>query len=329
MRRIFLILLIPLAFSGMSLFAFDFSVEALFGNAGFPWKSDTPVAGTEFPATNWNYGAKVSVSDLIAENFRMETTYETDPLLRNIVRSIFSYETGLIQISVGPILGVFNSLTTPIKGGISAGIRIDAPGILYARLRTDASIGAGLVTAGDYMQESGEIAAGFYVFNAICTGSVATKRYYKTITPGNILADASALYKFSVDVFTKGAPYRILVAVGYQDLSRTYPDATADRLGMVMAETRISADVSKAISIVAQFSASLYNIGLDSLSGRAPASTALLFQSGIGITVRPDKLVKRSKLTDQPAGTPEEEAVNASDADDAVLPAISETPKTE
>ncbi len=325
MRRVYLILLLPLLVSGLPLFALDFSVEALFGNIGFPWAADTPVSGANFPSTIWNYGAKVSIADTLAENFRIETVYETDPLLRNIVRSIFSYETGILSISVGPILGVFNSLATPIKGGISAGIRIDAPGILYASMRTESSIGAGLLTAGDFMQESGEIAAGFYVFNAICTGSMATKRYYKTITAGNILVDASALYKFSVDVFSKSAPYRVKVAIGYQDISRTYPDASVDRLGMVIAETKISADISKAVGIVAQFGASLYNIGLENLSGRSPLSTSLLFQSGLGMTIRTDMLAMPNKAKGVPEENLEVEAPGAPDADDGSSPA--ETPK--
>ena len=170
------ILTLLLIFATSSVSAFDLKAEALFGNTGFAWAGDEPIPLNEsFPVTNWLYGARINISETIGDGIRLETTYETDPVLRHILRSVVSYQAGVVKLSAGPIMGLFNTTETPLKAGIGTGLRIDAPGLAFVSIRADSSLGAGLYSEGDYAQELGELSAGWYVRNAICAFSMLTK----------------------------------------------------------------------------------------------------------------------------------------------------------
>jgi len=264
--------------------ALDLSVEALFGNLNLPWDSDVPVPDATYPADLWIYGARVSVAETLADGFRLETSYITDPVLRHLFRSVIAYESGLVKITAGPILGAFNTAETPVKAGIAVGLRIDLPGVVFLSARADSSMGAGLFSVGDYAQEFAELSAGWYVRNAICSGTVTTRKFYRVTDAGDLLADSSNRYAFSVDVYRKGSPYRVLMSLGYQDFSRDYPGAALDSLGTVFLGVRLSAELSDTLSLNGELESAVYTFGMDDLMARGPAMDSFLFRSSLGVT---------------------------------------------
>lgn len=263
--------------------ALDLSVEALFGNMNLDWAGDAPLTAAEYPANLWLYGARVGVTERLGPGFVLDVGYETDPIIRHIVRSVVAYEQGYVRIAAGPILGAFNSATTPIKAGISAGIRVDLPGAVFLSARAESSMGAGLIAEGDYAQELSQLEAGWYIYNAICSVSLLTRKFYYVDAPGSILADASNRYAFSVDMFRKGAPYKIKLDLGYQDLSRTYPAGTKETLGVAFIGAQVTADIADGLSLLASLESGVYAFGLDELAGKGPNPSAFLFRAGLGL----------------------------------------------
>ena len=262
--------------------ALDFEAEAFFGNIGMPWDIVTPIQGSAYPSNLWMYGGEISVVESLGEGFRLETNYVTDPVLRHVLSSLVSYEAGLVKLAVGPVLGAFNSAQTPLKAGISAGLRVDIPGLVFVSVRADSSMGAGLMTTGDYAQELGELSGGWYVRNAICTLTLATRKFYIVPSPGDVIADASNRYSFSVDVHKKGVPYRILASLGYEDFRRTYADATVDRLGTLFLGARINADIGPRLTLIFDLESGVYTFGMDALAARGPDPDAFMFRASIG-----------------------------------------------
>jgi hypothetical protein len=289
-KRLFTIyiLIAMLALAVGNVPALDLKAEALFSNTGFAWAGDTPIPDPDpFPENNWLYGARVSISEAIGDGIRLETTYETDTVLRHILRSVIAYQAGVVKLSAGPIMGLFNTPETPLKAGISTGLRIDAPGLAFVSMRADSSLGAGLYSEGDYAQELGELSAGWYVRNAICAFTILTKTMYTNAGATGTLGDSTNRYEFSVDTFRKGAPYRLFLAMGYEEFKRTYPSVTEpDTLGSIFLGGRLNADLSPTLTLVAGLESAVYSFGLDELSGRGPDPSAFLFKSSLGVRYR-------------------------------------------
>jgi hypothetical protein len=266
--------------------ALDLTAELLLGNMNLDWSGTAPVAAADYPADLWVYGAKLSLNERLGDAFVLETSYATDPILRHILRSVVAYESGIVRIAAGPVLGAFNTAATPIKAGISVGLRVDLPGWAFVSARADSSMGAGLISEGDYAQELAELQAGWYVYNAICSASVLTRKFYHVVAPGDILADSSNRYAFGVDVFKKGSPYRVKLDFGYQDITRSYPDLSIDKLGIVFIGARINAAVSPTLNIIADLESGVYAFGLEALAGRGPDPNAFLFRASVGVGLK-------------------------------------------
>ncbi len=277
--------------------ALDLTAELLLGNMNLDWGGTSPVAAAAYPADLWVYGAEITLTERLGDAFVLETSYATDPILRHILRSAIAYESGIVRIAAGPVLGAFNTAATPIKAGISVGLRVDLPGWAFVSARADSSMGAGLIAEGDYAQELAELQAGWYVYNAICSASVLTRKFYHVIAPGDILADSSNRYAFGVDVFKKGSPYRVKLDFGYQDITRSYPDTTIDKLGIVFIGARLNAALSPTLSIIADLESGVYAFGLEALAGRGPDPNAFIFRASLGVGL---------KLGTQSAPLPEE-----------------------
>jgi len=268
--------------------AFDIETSAYFGNLGLPWDGETAMTADEFPTDGWLYGGRAAFVQRLGDGFSLVAEYETDPVLRNIVRGVITYEAGMASISAGPMVGVFNSSGHVLKAGIDIGFRLEAPGVAFFMANVESSMGAGLVTTGDYSQEASELAAGWYVYNAICSVSVLSKRFTRIIDAGAVV-DASTDYLFSVDVHKKGAPYRVLAELGYRTMNRTYPDDAIDGLGAVVLGARVSADVSPKLTLVTGLDSGVYVFGLEELSGRGPASDAFMFSLSVGVVLHLDE----------------------------------------
>ncbi len=266
--------------------ALDLEAGAFFGNLGLPWAGETPIVLDPYPANQWIYGGRAAFVDDLGEGFSLRAEYVTDTVLRNVVRGVVTYDTGIASISAGPMVGVFNTAETLLKAGIDIGFRIEATGLAFFSATVESSMGAGLATAGDYSQERSELAAGWYVRNAICTVSMLTKRYTRMVAGGDSIVDASTDYAFSVDVFKKGAPYRVVTELGYRTMTRTYPGDLVDGLGAVLLGATVSAEVLPTLTVVAGLDSGVYVFGLEELAARGPAPTSFMFSASLGFILR-------------------------------------------
>jgi hypothetical protein len=266
--------------------ALDIELGGYFGNLGLPWAGETAMTYDPYPANLWLYGGRAAFVENLGEGFSLRADYETDPVLRHIVKGVVTYEAGIASISAGPMVGVFNSTSTLLKAGIDIGFKLEFPGIAYFSARTDSSMGAGLATPGDYSQEFSELMAGWYVYNAICSVGMTTKRFTRVLDSGDFLVDGMNAYTFSIDVHKKGAPYRVLADLGYQSVTRTYPGAIIDGLGIVVLGAQVSVDVRPSVMVVAGLDSGVYVFGTDELMGRGPAPSSFIFSANLGVTIR-------------------------------------------
>jgi len=142
--------------------ALDIELGGYFGNLGLPWAGETAMSYDPYPANLWLYGGRAAFVENLGDGFSLRAEYETDPVLRHIVKGVVTYEAGIASISAGPMIGAFNSTSTLLKAGIDIGFKLELPGIVYFSVRTDSSMGTGLATPGDYSQEFSELMAGWY-----------------------------------------------------------------------------------------------------------------------------------------------------------------------
>jgi hypothetical protein len=267
--------------------ALELSTEALAGNILFPWTQDSSTTGA-FSSTNLFWGAAVSVSDTIGDGLSYKIGYATDPILRNLVSVMITYNIGFAQFGVGPFLGTFNSAETPLKSGLTTSLRFEWPGKVFVSVRSDSSLGGGMMAVGDYIQEMTEISAGWYVHNAICSLTMLTKKFYSQETDTLQTLDKLSRYTFDVNVYRKGAPLTLIWTLGYQTLSKTWDSGTAatDSLGSVILGARADWRVSRNVRITGRLETGVYTYGMDDLVGNGPDSNAFLFDAGLGVILR-------------------------------------------
>ncbi len=276
-----------LALAAVPLSGLELETEARAGNLFIPWSQDAATVGA-FPADNLFWGAAVSVSDAVGDSLSYRIGYETDPVLRHLVTVLLTYDLGFAQFSAGPFLGAFNSREVPLKGGLSTSLRLEWPGKVFASIRSDSSLGGGLFAPGDYIQETTEITAGWYVYNAICTLTMLTKKFYIQETAALMTQDRLARYTFDVNVYRKGAPLTLVWTLGYQTLAKTWDSGlpTTDTLASVILGTRADWRVSRKVRLTARLETSVFSFGQDGLSGQSPDPGAFLFDAGLGLIYR-------------------------------------------
>ncbi len=276
-----------LALAAAPLSGLEIATEARAGNIFFPWPQAAATTGA-FPSDNYFWGAALAVSDSVGDSLSYRIGYETDPILRHLVTVLLTYDLGFAQFSAGPFLGAFNSREAPLKGGLSTSLRFEWPGRVFASIRSDSSLGGGLLAAGDYIQETTEISAGWYVYNAICTLSMLTKKFYIQETDTLMTQDRLARYTFDVNVYRKGAPLTLVWTLGYQALSKTWDDGTpeTDTLGSVILGTRADWRVARKLRVTARLETSVFSFGADGLQGQSPDPGAFLFDAGLGVIYR-------------------------------------------
>lgn len=277
MTIVMLFILLPIS-------ALDIETSAYFGNLGLPW-GDTPELASmqNYPANWWVYGAKASFSERLGPGFFLDAAYETDPILRHIIRGVVSYESGFVSIGAGPMVGVFNSLHNPLKAGIHIGFNLELPGIVFLSAVVESSMGAGLVEKGDYFQELAHLKAGWYVYNAICSLSMLTKRYTSVPGPGSYMVEASTDYMFSADVHKKGSPYHVVAQLGYKDLTKRLASGDSYGLGVIALGANVGVDINNFISLNAGLDSGVYVYGTELLLGKGPEQSSFIFNTSLGV----------------------------------------------
>ena len=103
------------------------------------------------------------------EDQTSRTGFYSDPILRNISYTLFTYDEKVLSVGIGPFFGFFNNTSTLLKSGISTAVNSSSPDRLSLFSVGQLHRRGSLWTTGDYLQERNVISFGFYVPNAICT----------------------------------------------------------------------------------------------------------------------------------------------------------------
>jgi hypothetical protein len=265
-------------------FGLDLGVETWVGNLGF--RTDRESSDTRLPGSNYFWGISVFGTHAIADNVNLETGFYSDPVLRNLTRTIFTYDAKFLTVGIGPIFGLFNDLGTPIKSGLSASVRLEYPGVVFLSLRSDSSIGGSLVQVGDYAQVLTNVTLGLYLNNAICTLAMNTRSFEQKAESQNV-TDRLTEYTFATELYKKNVPYRIRIWMAYQDLSRSYISlsTTTATLGSVILGTRVEVTLAGPMVLQAGIEGNVYSFGLGSLTG---GDSTFLFRSYAGLKLNLD-----------------------------------------
>ena len=295
-------LLLALIVSASGLSALEIGVEARSGSLQFPWSDTTALAGTgNFDATDptrWFWGGAGWADIPLGEDFDFHLGYETDPVLRNVVSSLFRFDRGIARIGVGPFFGFLNQDNRLASFGLSTAIQVQWPGIAFLSARSDGGLALGLVAGlASVPQTRAEISAGFFTPNAIVSAVVSGKRFSQTDAANKLINDDLTSYSLVVDIYKKNVPYRITTTVGYQIRSKFFEGSgtsgLTDSLGSAVMGLKLSVEAVQGLIIYGEFSDAVFTFGMDNLKGRSPPTSSVLFQASLGTTwlIDTDELV--------------------------------------
>ena len=282
--RISVLCLLLVLFGAGAAAGLDLGMDTWIGNLGF--RADRASTDTSLPGASYFWGVSVYGTQPISDTISMETGFYSDPVLRNLSRTVFTYNAKFLSVGIGPIFGLFNDLGTPVKSGLSASLRLEYPGVVFVSLRSDSSIGGSLVQVGDYAQVLTNITLGVYLPNAICTLAMNTRSFEQKAASQNV-TDRVAEYTFATELYKKNVPYRLRIWLAYQDLSRVYTatSTTTATLGSVILGTQVEVTLAGPVVLRAGLEGNVYSFGLGSLVG---SDSAFLFRSFAGLKLNLD-----------------------------------------
>jgi hypothetical protein len=261
--------------------ALEIGADLKFGNLGFGRAASVPVS---FSASTFQKGFDLFATDTIGENFNFEAGFDFDPILRNTAYTQIKYTSTIAQLGIGPFFGMFNSTGMPLKSGLSTSIRLEIPGAVFISFRSDSSIGGGIVKTGDYLQERNNIAAGFYVRNAICSLNLNSKKFQQKTSDTPLLSTEFTEYAFKVEVFKKNVPYVVVLNFAFQELAVSDGDLTANLNSLVLG-TKLSFQVNPTLRTIVDLESNLYSFGQGTLSGQSIPNGTYLFRVTAGAVI--------------------------------------------
>ena len=236
--------------------------------------------------TDLFWGGTVYAAQPLSESLTLEGGLSGDDILRYTLYSRFTFRLQPLSVSVGPFAGLFNSTEMPVKPGLSASLRLMVPGIGYAELGADTSLGGDLTTTGDYLQERLSAALGFYIPNAICS-LVYERRQYTAKTAAGEVADSLTEYGFQTEIFQKNVPLQLLLAFSWQSLSRVFDEAPTPAehtLSSIVIGTRVDWTLTRYLTLLLDLQSSVYTFGQDDLLGLSnPGPGGYLFRLYTGV----------------------------------------------
>ena len=278
------LLLLILIVSSHALAAFE--IGATFDLSNLDFARNRPSSATALPGDTYIWGIGVTGEQQLSDQLSLDLSFRSDPVLRNVGSTLLTYTDRFFSLRLGPFFGIMNAPTTILQSGLSTTVRLFVPGVTVLTLRSDNSLSGRLVVSGDYIQEQSELSIGFYVPNAIPKAYIRTKRYtWKTDTGEAV--DSFTAYGLETDVFQKNIPYRLVLNFAYQDVSRSFVDATTviHSYGSLILGTRFEAELLDRVTLLADLESSIYTFGRDALVGLVSADR-FLFRLSAGLSYR-------------------------------------------
>jgi hypothetical protein len=269
------------------IFSLDLTVKGGAGNWAFDKDSivSRGSAAEKFE-TNWYPFGLIGISGEYSDLISYGAAFERDPILRNRITTDFGLSFSFIRLHVGPFMGVLNSWDRIITPGISAGLTLEWPGILFGTVRAGSTLGVGLDDPGDYTQETGELALGFWLPHVIGTLSVDYKRYREQSNIVLATWDERLRYQFAADVFSKNVPFTVYINMGYQVLKRSYRElflSDTDTLKSVFLGLETTVTLNPFLKILLGGEMPVYSWAEAPM--RNPGKASPVFQAHTGIIV--------------------------------------------
>jgi hypothetical protein len=194
-------------------FALEFTGEAALS----PFQS--PDKGEEDPFKALHLWGNLQAAQDFSPNFGFDVRLERDPILFNRLITRAAYRTRYLAVHLGPLVGVLNGSKLGLFPGLSLSLETAWPGIFFASLRLDSTIGRRKWEAGDYTQDFIQARAGFWVPNVVVCLEYSARFFAEKAVPRDYRNEWTR-FDFSADVFKKNVPYRVLINAGYEHVSR-------------------------------------------------------------------------------------------------------------
>lgn len=241
-------------------------ISTLFHISDISFDKSSTVPVSSFSGTYYPWGISVFGSDEISDDMSLKAGVFYDPVLRYTTYTLFEYQHEFFKLGVGPFFGTFNTPGTILKSGISTSVRVEIPGILYASLKADSSIGSRFVKVGDYLQEFNEISVGYYIPNAICSVSLTSKSFVTKQASNLEVDDSFTEYAFKVDMFQKNVSFRAMLSFAYQTLTRSYLNTVSSNvnentLNSLILGTNFTFQLADGFSLITNLESNVYSFG--------------------------------------------------------------------
>jgi hypothetical protein len=280
MKKVLFIVIPVFLFSGR-IFALDIALSGGAGNIAFGNErlSSLGQAGLGFTPSLYPFG-RVLINGDLPRFIGFNAGFERDAILRNRVFANIAFRLNFINLEIGPFAGIFNSKEKPIKPGISALLDLKFPGIIFFSVRGASTLGTALRDPGDYVQESGSLALGFWVPHVECVLSINARDFARQTDGDVLIRDEQIRYQFTGNIFARFVPYRVRLDLGYQKLKRSYTTAgktQGDELDSLFIGAEVVFTAGPAFRFLLGGEMPVYSWGKSPLKG--PDSRSPLFQA--------------------------------------------------
>lgn len=263
MKKILSLCALALSMLAFPLAAAEVSVSTQASNFCF---TDSGEINPDMP----RFGVSASVSDRISDNLDGAVFYDRDPLTGNLLGARAAYHTSFLIISAGPTFGLLNSdgdkesVKLLFQPGMGIGFKIALPGYFLATADTDFALPPASRSEGQAYLQRGELSAGFYLPNVICT----VKASQRNSSIAHVLGDEITCvtdYGLYTEAFKKGSPFRISIDFIYRIMQYTAKDSASDpvKIGNLILGTGATWSPNTNMSFFARMNGALYSFTLN------------------------------------------------------------------
>ena len=273
--------------------AVSMEITTLFHISDMSFNNTDTSTVSSFSGTYYPWGISVFGSDEINDDMSLKAGVFYDPILRYTTYTLFEYQHEFFKLGVGPFFGTFNTAETILKSGISTSVRVELPGILFASLKADSSIGSRFVKVGDYLQEYNKISVGYYIPNAICSVSLTSKSFVTKQASNLEVNDSFTEYAFNVDIFQKNVGFSAMLSFAYQTITRSYLDtvssiSTENTLNSLVLGTNFTFNIADGFSLLTNLESNVYSFGYNgdtalTLPTSGPGVFLFRFTTGVSL----------------------------------------------
>jgi hypothetical protein len=165
----------------------------------------------------------------VSDTMDLTITVEHDPILRTRIIPVVGFSYNLVNLKIGPFIGLSDIREVDINPGISMTLDIAAPGIVFGSIRFDTTVSGGIVPK-NFAQELWEVKAGFWTPYVIFSLS-AQNRSFTERKEAEIYTNEWTRYTLSLNFFQKNIPRIWQFNLGFQQLEWLPHSRPEEKLG--------------------------------------------------------------------------------------------------